>query len=132
MALPISRSPFTGVTASALHTLDWNSDGQADIVAGEHPRERAFVVLGSTALSGTANIMDRANWIITGENVGDQFGYSLGSGDLDVDGAADLIIGARSHNVNDHSNNFEDAGAVYVLYGWGQRKVHLPLVMRSP
>lgn len=92
---------------------------------------RAFVIFGGT-LSGTANIVDRANWIITGEQVNDQFGYSLGSGDLDGDGGLDLIIGSRSHVLADRADpHFNDAGAVYVLYGQraSQHKVHLPLVM---
>jgi hypothetical protein len=123
---------FTGVTASALHTLDWSGDGRADIVMGDSFNNRAFAILGSATLTGVVNIMDRADWIVTGEKIGDQFGYSLGSGDLDADGVTDLIIGARSHNVNDHPNHFGDAGAVYVFYGPGpgQRRVYLPLVTK--
>lgn len=102
---------------SALQTADWNGDGKAEIVIGEATRERAFVIFGSTTLTGTANLFDRAGWVIYGEKPQDQFGYSLGSGDLDADGVSDLIFGARSHLVQNHPNNFKDAGAVYVLYG---------------
>ncbi len=112
-----TMATFSGVAASALYTLDWNGDGKAEIAIGDAIHERVYVVAGSATLSGSGDITDRAGWILTGENAGDKFGYSLGSGDLDADGAADLIIGARMHNVNDHSNHFEDAGAVYVLYG---------------
>jgi hypothetical protein len=63
------------------------------------------------------DVFDRAKWIITGEMTGDRFGFSVSSGDLDADGAADLIIGSRQHLVANHSPNFEDAGAVYVFYG---------------
>jgi hypothetical protein len=127
---------FTGMTASALHTLDWNGDGKAEIVIGDAANEGAFIVFGNDGLSGTADIADRADWIITGEKASDKFGYSLGSGDLDADGVTDLIIGARSHNVNDHSSHFEDAGAVHVFYGQGpgqepgHHKVYLPLVTK--
>ena len=122
---------FSGVTASALHTLDWNHDGKAETVIGEHAKERAFVIFGSATLSGTVNIVERADWIINGETTGDQFGYSLGGGDLDADGTADLIIGSRSHVLSDRADpHFNDAGAVYVLYGPTPRRVYLPVVMK--
>jgi FG-GAP repeat len=122
---------YTGVTASALHTLDLNGDGKAEIAIGEQTRGRAFIVHGSAALSGSADILERADEIVYGEKSSDQFGFSLGSGDLDGDGTADLIIGSRTHGVTDHPLHFEDAGAVYVLYGQGrQQKLYLPLVTR--
>jgi len=43
----------------------------------------------------------------------DDFGYSLGAGDFNNDGFADLAIGARSEGVGDVCC----AGAVNVLYG---------------
>lgn len=73
--------------------------------------------LSPTRDPATANVFDRARWIITGELAGDKFGFSIGGGDLDADGTADLIIGARQHNVANHMLRFEDAGAVYVFYG---------------
>jgi hypothetical protein len=123
---------FTGVTPRALYSLDWNADGKSEIVIGQSDKERAFVVMGSSSLGGTADITDRADWIITGEHAGDQFGWSLGSGDLDGDGTADLIIGSRSHTLTTRSDpHFNDAGAVYVLYGQpAQRRLFLPLAVR--
>jgi hypothetical protein len=75
--------------------------------------------------------------VITGEKSGDQFGYSLGGGDLDDDGAPDLIIGSRSHSLSDRADaNFNDAGAAYVFYGQGPGgltvKMYLPLVFKGP
>jgi hypothetical protein len=113
-----TRATFTGVTASALRTLDWNGDGKAEVVIGDMAHERAFVVFGDSGLSSAADIVDRADWIITGESASDKFGYSLGSGDLDADGVADLIIGSRTHTLDNRPDpHFDDAGAVYVLYG---------------
>jgi hypothetical protein len=117
---------------AALRAFDWNSDGKTDMVIGDSFNNRAFVIFGSTVLAGAVNVVDRANWIITGEQLNDQFGYSLGSGDLDGDGSPDLIIGSRSHVLTDRADlHFNDAGAVYVLYGQraSQHKVYLPLVI---
>jgi hypothetical protein len=124
---------FTGVSATALHTLDWNGDGKAEIAIGDRLQERAFVVFGSSGLNGTANISDCANWIIDSAQPGEQFGYSLGSGDLDADGVSDLIVGSRGYTLDNRPDpDFNDAGAVYVLYGQApiQRKVYLPIVRR--
>jgi hypothetical protein len=114
---------FTGVNASALATLDWNHDGKADLVIGDSLANRAFVVLGSASLSGSADIFDRADWIIDAQQPGDHLGFSVGSGDLDADGMQDLIIGSRTHVLNTRSDpHFNDAGAVYVFYS----AVHYP------
>jgi len=124
---------FTGVNAASLHGFDWNGDGYEDITIGEGFNNRAFVVFSSGTLTGTVTILDRADWIITGEKAGDQFGTALSSGDLDADGALDLIIGSRSHLVSDRSDpNFLDAGAVYVFYGEAPQPhtVYLPLVQK--
>jgi len=108
---------FTGVTPTTLYAFDWNGDGKADIVIGDAFNNRAFLIFGGT-LAGATDILDRADWVITGEQSGDQFGYSLSSGDLDADGIPDLIIGSRSHTLSNRSDpHFNDAGAVYVLYG---------------
>jgi hypothetical protein len=123
---------FTGVSASALLALDWNGDGKAEVVMGDSSQHKVFVVNGSATLSGSADVFERANTIIAGENQNDLFGFSLGGGDLDGDGAPDLILGSRSHVVGDHPKFFEDAGAIYVLYGSGhtQKKLYLPVVTK--
>jgi hypothetical protein len=111
---------FTGLAASTFTSLgsaDWNADGKVEILIGQRTDNLVFVVFGSTGLNGTADIHERADRIVYGERQGDQFGYSLGSGDLDNDGVTDLILGSRSHSVDNHPDNFDDAGAVYVLYG---------------
>lgn len=123
---------FTGISPTILHAFDWNGDGTADIIIGDALHNRAYVIFGG-AWSGSANMVDRADWIITGEQSNDQFGYSLSSGDLDADGRLDLIIGSRSHTLTDRADpNFNDAGAVYVFYGAAPRRhnIYLPLVRK--
>jgi FG-GAP-like repeat/FG-GAP repeat len=108
---------FTGLNATSLHTLDWNADGKADLAIGDDLSNRAYVILGSTTLSGSADILERADWVFSGAQTGEHFGFGLGSGDLDADGHADLIIGSRSHVLNNRADpHFNDAGQVYVFY----------------
>jgi parallel beta-helix repeat protein len=127
----VAAARLTGISATSLRAFDWNSDGKADIVAGDWPGNRAFVTFGSATLAGAANISDRANWIIGGEQPGDQFGYAIGSGDLDSDGGNDLIIGSRTHVLSSRLDpHFNDAGAVYVFYGTPKRRAYLPLALR--
>ncbi len=117
-------------TPRSLEALDWNGDGKDDIVIGQPDHESVYVIKGSATLSGSAPVLDRADWVITGEKAGDQFGWSLGSGDLDGDGVSDLIIGSRTHVLTTRTDpHFNDAGAVYVFYGAsGTRHVFLPLI----
>lgn len=116
----ITQSAWSSLTtgiSSALHTLDWNGDGASEIVIGDRVNEQAFVLFGGSGLQGTSDVYERARWVLYGEDANDQFAFSAGGGDFDADGAADLMIGARAKNVSNHSNGFNDAGAVYVLYG---------------
>jgi len=98
--------------------MDWNGDGNGDVIIGEHSKNRALVLFGGSPWLPSADVTEQANWIISGEKPTDQFGYSLGSGDLDADGGQDLILGSRTHTLDSRTDpHFNDAGAVYVLYG---------------
>jgi len=127
-----TMTTFTGVTARSIEALDWNGDGKAEIVIGESGAERVLIVYGEAGFSGITDITERANWVIMGAQAGDQFGWSLSSGDLDGDGVPDLIIGSRSHVLNNRLDpHFNDAGAMYVLYGRiGLAHVYLPMVIK--
>ncbi|XP_060537346.1 integrin alpha-8-like isoform X2 [Cylas formicarius] len=59
--------------------------------------------------------------IISGTQVGEYFGASLGSGDLDSDGLTDLIIGApfRKNGLDGYNH-----GSVYIYYGAKKRLKH--------
>ncbi len=124
---------FTGIAPTTLYAFDWSGNGKSDVMIGDTFGNRAFAVFGGN-VSGAANILDRANWVITGEKNGDQFGCSFGGADLDADGGLDLIIGSRAHVVTNHPLHFGDAGAVYVLYGGPgiglNQKIYLPLILK--
>lgn len=131
----VTLATFTNVTPSALHTVDWTGDGIGDVVIGERLKNRVLVLFGGSAWLPSADAEEQANWIITGEQATDQFGYSISSGDLDADGGQDLILGSRMHILNDRADpHFNDAGAVYVLYGQPATpplmEIYLPLSIK--
>jgi len=71
------------------------------------------------SLSGTVSIYEaginpKKRVSLEGENALDRFGYALASGDLNGDGAADLIIGAPLHSP---SPDLYQQGAVYIYFG---------------
>jgi hypothetical protein len=49
--------------------------------------------------------------------VGDEFGWSVTSGDYDVDGRDDLAVGAPFEDIEGRLTTVLDAGAVFVFYG---------------
>jgi len=88
---------------------DVNGDGYADVIVGAYghnsERGQAYVYLGS--ISGLRPI---AAFTASGENAGDDFGWSVASvGDVNGDGYADVMIGAPSYG--------SSRGRVYLYYG---------------
>lgn len=104
--------------ASLANIGDVNGGGKADFAvgaplsdAGGADRGRVYVFYGESLTSGTAAA--EADLIITGQNGGDNFGWSVSAaGDFDGDSRPDFIVGAP---LND--NVASDAGAAYVIYG---------------
>ena len=88
---------------------DVNRDGYADVAIGAHAYSlntgRAYVYLGSAGgLSPTPSTT------LTGEATGSRFGYSVaGAGDVNKDGAGDVVIGARGYSAS--------TGRAYVFLG---------------
>jgi Tol biopolymer transport system component len=81
--------------------------------AGGASAGRAYVYHGSLGTDAVADLT------LTGEAVGDQFGYSVGTaGDVNGDGLSDLIVGAPWNDAGGtDAGEPTDTGQAYVYYG---------------
>jgi Ca2+-binding RTX toxin-like protein len=98
---------------------DINGDGFADLVVGALRAEAdlglAYVLFGGAAFDAVVDVttLDGSDgFVIRGETAGDQLGSEVELADLNGDGLADIIIGARLSDLGG-----ADSGAVYVIYG---------------
>ena len=94
---------------------DVNGDGRADFIVGARLDDPA----GGGINAGSAYVFSEADgsllYHMTGDTVGDQFGYSVsGAGDVNGDGRADFIVGAH---LDDPAGGGTDAGSAYVFSG---------------
>ncbi|MCP4804495.1 MAG: hypothetical protein GY884_04030 [Proteobacteria bacterium] len=98
---------------------DLDGDGNDDLFLGAYNADtttaddagHALFLDGSSIADGVAE--DQAFLVLEGENEDDNFALSgEGLGDLDGDGADDVLIGARFGDVD-----VEDAGSVYFFHG---------------
>ena len=96
-----------------------NGDGFADFIIGAYGAGESYLVFGgNTVGSGGAFDLSRLNGInglvLNGVEASDILGSSVsGAGDVNGDGFADLIIGAKSADPNGNS----EAGESYVIFG---------------
>jgi len=119
---------------------DVNGDGIDDLIIGARRTDpngidaagQSYVVFGSNSGFGADLNLSTLNgsngFAINGIAEGDQSGSSVSSaGDVNGDGAADLIIGARGADPNGIIN----AGQSYVLFGQGTTPTNQPPVANT-
>jgi hypothetical protein len=105
---------------------DVNGDGLADVIVGARNDDpnggysgASFVVFGKTdgtavELSAIEENSNAGGFVINGVTAGDYSGISVSSaGDVNGDGLADVIVGAR----NDDPNGNSSSGASFVVFG---------------
>jgi hypothetical protein len=109
---------------SALAIGDFNRDKYGDLAVGV-PREdvggkadagAVNVIFGTSGgLSASGNVVWTEDDVATGlSQAGDQAGYALAAGDIDGDGADDLVIGVPYQDIG----TAVDAGAFDILYSY--------------
>ena len=121
---PIGATITDEVTLQSVASAgDVDGDGKDDLLLGAHQTNgfgagTSYLVLASDLLaqpSGTNVDLAAASYRFTGEASGDLSGCSVASaGDVDGDGQADLLIGARMNDTG--GNNY---GTTYLMLGAG-------------
>ena len=110
---------------------DMNGDGISDLVAGApfagrepgtppgSPRTtvgEVYVVFGSRDLNGRASVAEEEqDFTLAGLRELDAFGQAVAAGDVNGDGLADIIVGARGFDGPDGDRGA--SGAVFVFFG---------------
>ena len=105
---------------SAVAAGDINNDGQDDLIIGAKggtPAGRtnagSTYVLFGPVIAGTLELDEQEGLTINGVDLEDESGVSVGSGDVNNDGAADILIGAPGASPDRRLKG----GASYVLHG---------------
>ena len=107
----------------SLAAADFNADGFADALVGapladgpDGSRENsgeAYIIFGSAEPAATVDLAQGAGVTVTGENPGDNLGFTVAAGDVNGDGRDDAIIGARFAS----TATAPAAGKAYVVLG---------------
>jgi hypothetical protein len=88
---------------------DVNRDGYADVVVGAQ-RHNGSTGRGYVYLGGPSGLATTAATTLTGEAIGNEFGYSVATaGDVNGDGYADVVVGAHWYG--------NSTGRAYVYLG---------------
>lgn len=93
----------------SMTTGDFDGDGEEDVAVG---MPRGAKLLGKIVVNRW-NMVNLFN--VTGRQIGEYFGYSMASSDVDGDGLDDLIIGAPMYSEPNNAEGKYDVGRVYIL-----------------
>jgi hypothetical protein len=93
---------------------DANGDGKGWFAAGAHSGSGENVSLSGTVTIYEGGKVPQKTATLEGDDAMDRFGYALASGDLNDDGAPDLIVGAPLHSPDPARYQ---KGAVYIYFG---------------
>ena len=105
---------------------DVNGDGKDDILLGTHKADgpdngrtdggEAYIVFGKDDLSGTLDLASDDGFVtIYGAEAQDWLGFYVTAADVNGDGIADAVVGARNADGPDNGRN--NCGEVYLILG---------------
>jgi len=105
---------------------DVNDDGKADILLGTHKADgpkngrtdggEAYIIFGKANLKGTLDLASGDGFVtIYGGDAQDWLGFYLTAADVNGDGIADAVVGAR--NADGPQNGRNNCGEVYLVFG---------------
>ena len=95
---------------------DVNGDGYDDLIVGQHRHDSGFVDAGrALVFHGSPTGLSRgANWTMSGTQTSEEFGGAVSAaGDVNGDGYADVLVGARRHD----GGSYADTGRVALYHG---------------